>query len=191
MSAVAKGNLGLTQQLLKNKTIDINAKDPQSGVNSFWLACLYGHGTIMRELANNGADILVTNKRQINSLHLAIYKNHFAIAKMLIKSGFPLDRETSDGLTALHLSAHLHREDIVDEILSYLGESGFKKSYISKIINKINPKTNLSAISMAILVDDRAIAMKLITFGAKCFLNENKNQMDLSPIFLACQIEDT
>ena len=93
---------------------------------------------------------------------------------MLIKSGFPLDKETSDGLTALHLSAHLHREEIVDVILSYLAESGFKKSYISNIINKINTKTNLSAVSMAILVLNKKISMKLITFGAKCFLNENK-----------------
>jgi hypothetical protein len=36
---------------------------------------LFGHGTIMKKLAEKGSDLFVTNKDEINVLHLAIYKN--------------------------------------------------------------------------------------------------------------------
>ena len=42
MVAVAKGYVESIDLLLINKTIDINYKDNDSGVNAFWLACLYG-----------------------------------------------------------------------------------------------------------------------------------------------------
>jgi len=62
--------------LLKNSTVNINVIDPWSGVNSFWLACLYGHGKIMKILAEQGAEIYNTNKQLVNVLHLAIYNNN-------------------------------------------------------------------------------------------------------------------
>ena len=42
MIAVAVGNVKMVYLLLKNKSMDINAKDPDSGINAVWLACLYG-----------------------------------------------------------------------------------------------------------------------------------------------------
>ena len=75
MIAAMKGDSKIIELLLQNKTIDINICDPLTGINSFWLACLYGHGHIMQQLANSGADILVKNMEHINVLHLAIYKN--------------------------------------------------------------------------------------------------------------------
>ena len=74
--------------LLQNKTVNINAIDPYSGVNSFWLACLYGHGKIMKILAEQGADIFITNRQKINVLHLAVYKNYVEIFDMLLRSHF-------------------------------------------------------------------------------------------------------
>ena len=61
MAAVAKGSEEIIDLLLSNSTLDVNVHDPDSGVNSFWLACLYGHGKIMRKLVNRAADIYVTN----------------------------------------------------------------------------------------------------------------------------------
>jgi hypothetical protein len=61
MSCVAKGKVSMLNIILKNKTVNINAQDPFTGVSSFWLACLYGHGSIMKIIAENGADIYIVN----------------------------------------------------------------------------------------------------------------------------------
>ena len=65
--------------MLENKFIDVNKRDPL-GVNSFWVACKYGHGQAMRVLAENGADIFCTDEKGMNVLHLAAHKNYVNIA---------------------------------------------------------------------------------------------------------------
>lgn len=56
--------------ILMNKTVDINVQD-YSGINAFWIAALFGHGHIMRILAVNGANVLVSNHRGMNAFHIA------------------------------------------------------------------------------------------------------------------------
>jgi len=68
-------------------------------VNAFWIACMYGHGNVMKTLADHGIDIFTKNHHNVNSLHLAINKDHFHIVKLLIESGYPLDNETDNGMT--------------------------------------------------------------------------------------------
>jgi len=53
-----------------NKSVDINVKH-KSGINAFWIAALFGHGFVMKELANAGIDVLCSNHRGLNALHLA------------------------------------------------------------------------------------------------------------------------
>lgn len=192
MTAVAKGEIQMVQLILKNKSVEINVKDPESGVNSFWLACLYGRGSIMKLLAEQGIDIYVTNQNKINVLHLAVLKNHIEIVKMLLKSNFPLDQETDEGMTAFHLAAQLSHTEVADIILSHLLEdSQYKQSYVLDIISKVNSKTNLSPLSLAILIGNKEIAKKLIISGARSFYFDNSQQKDLSPIFLACEKEQS
>ena len=76
MTASTKGNLKMLDLMLRNKSLDIDVSDSNSGVNAFWLACLYGHGNIMNILAEAGTEIYNTNHRKVNVLHLAILKNH-------------------------------------------------------------------------------------------------------------------
>ena len=46
--------------------------DNVTGVNSVWLAALYGHGEVMSLLANAGIDIMNRhNKTLNNALHVA------------------------------------------------------------------------------------------------------------------------
>ena len=177
--------------MLRNKSMDINVCDSNSGVNAFWLACLYGHGNIMRMLAEAGTDIYVTNHRKVNVLHLAILKNHYEIVKMLIESGFSLDEETSDGSSALHLVALTNHHQIGDLILNHLMECGFKQSHVIDLISKPNPYTNMSPLGMTILMNNNIIATQLIINGAKCYYDYNIAQKDISPIFLACEKENT
>ena len=61
MAAAAKGSEEIVRLILLNKTLDINLENEQ-GVNAFWTACFFGHGNIMRTLADHGIDILSKNK---------------------------------------------------------------------------------------------------------------------------------
>jgi ankyrin repeat protein len=61
--------------MLENKFININQKD-QIGVNSFWIACKFGHGAAMKVLAENGIDIFNTDDKGNNALHLAAVENY-------------------------------------------------------------------------------------------------------------------
>jgi len=76
--------------MLENKFVDINMVN-KFGLNSFWVACKYGHGGVMKVLAENGINIFNTNHKENNVLHVAAKKNYVNIVKMLIKSDFPLD----------------------------------------------------------------------------------------------------
>jgi hypothetical protein len=57
---------------------------------------------------------------------------------MLVTSHFSLEEITSDGYSALHLTAILGRTEIMSIILDYLKEEQFKKKYVKKLINQIN-----------------------------------------------------
>lgn len=78
MVAAAKGSLEMINLVLMNKTVDIEVKN-ESGVNAFWIACNYGHGGVMRKLAELGINIFCFNEQRINSLHLAVTKDHLSI----------------------------------------------------------------------------------------------------------------
>jgi ankyrin repeat protein len=168
----------------------VNVKDPNSGVNAFWLACLYGHGQIMRKLANSNADIYVTNSENINVLHLAVYKDKPQIVKMLLQSNFSLTLQTKKGYTVIHLAVILNRYAIMEIILDYLKEGQFKKRFVTSLINLINQSTHMSALSMAIFNINLDIAVCLISFGAQSYFGNSDETKDLSPIFLAVEIED-
>ena len=71
MVASAVGSTEMIQLMLKNKNLDIEVKD-KSGINAFWIACFFGHGNIMYNLANFGIDVLSCNQIGINALHLAV-----------------------------------------------------------------------------------------------------------------------
>ena len=56
-------------------------------------------------------------------------------------------------------------------------------------INEIYRGTNLSALSMAILMNNQENVINLIQNGALSYFNGNSIQKDFSPIFLACDAE--
>ena len=92
--SIAKGDVELVKILLRNRTIQVNAKYSNFNVNAFWLSCFYGHADIMAILAHAGADVYITNRSGVNVLHLATAKNYLGIVQMLIESGFPIDLNT-------------------------------------------------------------------------------------------------
>ena len=120
MTAVAKGDIEIIKLLLKNNSLDINVTDTNSGVNAFWLACLYNQGSIMKELANSGIDIYNSNHQDINALHLSVLLNNVKIVKMLIASNYSLEFVTNKGYNVVHLCSMLNRTEILNEIIKHL-----------------------------------------------------------------------
>lgn len=54
--AAAKGNEKFVRLMLENRMLDIQKKDAE-GLNAFWVACRYGHGKVMRVLAEAGINV--------------------------------------------------------------------------------------------------------------------------------------
>jgi hypothetical protein len=51
------GDIPCLEALMRNPRVDINSKDKETDVNSFWLASFYGRGAVMGLLAEKGIDI--------------------------------------------------------------------------------------------------------------------------------------
>lgn len=189
MSAAAKGSQEMMELLLMNKNLDIQIKN-ENQINSIWIACLYGHGVVMKVLAQAGVDIFCTNSSQVNILHLAVEKNYINIVEMLIDSGYPLDFETDEGMTAFQLAAYHGHQQIVEIIINFLKKQN-NPELKDLVLNKVNPKSHLSTLAYSILQDNQKISKMLIEFGARSYYNETDKQMDLSPIFMAVQKQST
>ena len=83
----------------------------------------------------------------------------------------------------------MSRFEIMEEILDYLKKSQFKKSFIMKFINQLDSNLNIPALSMAIFNRDIDIALILVHIGASSYFPNTDESKDLSPIFLAVEIE--
>lgn len=89
--AAAKGSEKFVRLMLENRMLDIQKKDAE-GLNAFWVACRYGHGKVMRVLAEAGIDVNIVDKKEgLNVLHLACKYKFKNIVEMLVKSNFTLD----------------------------------------------------------------------------------------------------
>lgn len=121
--AVSKGNIEMMNLVLMNQTVDIDYRDKVSGINAFWLACLCGHGHIMKILAEKGIDVLCSNQEGTNALHLAVTENNIPIVKMLLASRFPIGLENGDGMNILHIAAYQGYFEMLSLILNFIQTS--------------------------------------------------------------------
>jgi ankyrin repeat protein len=104
-NAAIKGSVAFIRLMLENKVVDINKLD-SNGLNCFWIACICGHGEVMRVLAERGIDIMNMDQDYNNVLHCAAtHKQLLPILKMLVQSNFPRDEVNIDGDTAVHIAA--------------------------------------------------------------------------------------
>jgi len=123
MLAATIGNIEIVNELLKNTSIDVNIVDKESGVNAFWYAAYFGRGKCLSLLAEHKSNILVKHKlSKQNALHAAITNKHYSIASQLIKSNFPLDERTNEGLTPMLIIAYDDSKEgfkVAKELISY------------------------------------------------------------------------
>lgn len=125
-------------------------------------------------LANANIDILnCTKATQSNALHVAVQRKHYEIAKMLVKSGYPLNNLMKGGISALIVCAHDQDAFQVAASLVYAGAD----------INQV-AQFGQSALSEAIIHENRKLAELLIKKDAKIFFDKIKYR-DLSPFYQA------
>lgn len=125
----------------------------------------------MKILAQKGINIFCTNLKNINVLHLAVSKGHLSIVQMLLQSQFPLDLETSDGMTAFQLAAFHGREQIMAYIIEFIKQKD-DPEFKDYILNKVNPKSDISTLAYSILNQHDPISVMLVEFGAKSYYDE-------------------
>ena len=63
MIAAIKGYANTLNILLKNKGLDLEFIDKNTGTNAFWLAAYFGKGLSVFTLGNAGSNIMIKNKK--------------------------------------------------------------------------------------------------------------------------------
>ena len=85
---------------------------------------------------------------------------------MLIESGFPINMKTITGMSPFYIAASLDHHEIALIIFDYIIESDMKESVKIEFISTLNKETNLSILSLAIIMNNESLAAKLIEAGA-------------------------
>jgi len=103
----------------------VNLKDTRGSVPLFY-AIKYRNRYALQELLVNGADVNYKNSKNVNSLHMAVFKKDPTLVRMLMKYTKNIDAVTSQGSTALHYACNLQ----LDEIVMILLDNGAKQNIV-------------------------------------------------------------
>lgn len=83
----------------------------------------------MSILANAKIDILNKSKKtRMNALHISLQRGHLRVAKMLIKSGYPLNDLMESGISPLILCSH---DKAAHQIAMALLHAGANSNHVS------------------------------------------------------------
>ncbi|XP_061098170.1 ankyrin repeat domain-containing protein 6b isoform X1 [Conger conger] len=80
------------------------------------VAALKGHADNVVQLINKGAKVAVT-KYGRTPLHLASYKGHIEVVRILLKAGCDLDIQDDGDQTALHRAAVVGNSDVISALI--------------------------------------------------------------------------
>lgn len=94
----------------------VNLKD-NSRLTPLMLATLHGHETVIRLLADEGADLEIRDKDGRTALMLATWSEQEAVARLLVDKGADIEVREKNGQTALMLAAWDGNEAVVKLLL--------------------------------------------------------------------------
>jgi ankyrin repeat protein len=189
--AVIKGHTDVTEELLKSSAIktEINKKtkrtvpDPDNPANTIkiedatasHLAVKQGYLSILKKLAENGADLRLTGNEDWTHLHLAADAGHADIVDYFLKENsqvINLEAKTKRGETALHRAALQGYSNIVDDLLAHNANV------------RARTKQNATPLHLAASAGQLNVVTKLLQHGAQL---EAKTKEWLTPLALAAQ----
>lgn len=113
--AVAKGHVGVVEQLLKAGA-DVHAAD-YNGLTTLHYAAREGHLNIVEQLLEAGADVHAEDNSRWTALHCAAGTGHPNIVGRLLEAGADVHAEDHNGLTTLHHAASGGHPNVVEKLL--------------------------------------------------------------------------
>lgn len=108
---------------------------------------------------------------------------------MLLESSFDLMQLSNGGMSALHLACIVEKTEICSLIVTHLIEGGYRKFFIRKVLNQVNPQLHITPLSAALIAGNHTQAIELIQSGAKVYLKDTDRLKDLSPVFVAVYLD--
>lgn len=105
----------LTDKLLTNKLVDINARDEFGNTALHW-ASVNGHIAVVRELIQKGADVNAKNKTNSTPLHLASGSGQIMAVRELIKNGADATLRDKHGNIPIQLAQKNSHKGAVKEL---------------------------------------------------------------------------
>ena len=162
----------------------INKKNDQ-GVSPLHYASFRGNVKIIKLLIENGADIYIKTKRNLNVIHYSCQGNKpnslmFFYLELLQKKDYNLIKEQdSGGSSPLHWAAYSSAEDVLLYLinLDIFKNKEEKQSFIDK-----KDKHGYTPLHLSVISKSKRIVMKLLQNGATSDIKDNKG---LTPLNLA------
>jgi len=113
-------------------------------------------------LANAGIDIFNTHKMTLsNALHVAVERNHYEVALMLISSRFPLNEKKEGGHTALLIASRdPGAMNVIDNIIRKGGD-------LDTVCD-----LGQTALAQSIIKENKDATELLLKHGAKLFVDD-------------------
>ena len=119
--AVSECNIILVQQLLNDKSRDINAKDDVDGITALILASYFSCKEIVELLLRHGVDVNNISNMYGSALMAASYNNHKEIVELLLNHReTDINIKDNNGRTALSRAALKGNKEIVKLLLNHL-----------------------------------------------------------------------
>ena len=116
ITAIHTANIKLAQQLLNDKSIDINAKG-EFGNTALSLASSLGEKEIVKLLLDHGANINIKDKDSETALQAASAHGHKEIVELLLDYGADVNIQTDNGETALMFGVRNSNKEVVELLL--------------------------------------------------------------------------
>ncbi|MCB1178961.1 MAG: ankyrin repeat domain-containing protein [Leptospiraceae bacterium] len=148
LSSTGKGNLNNIQKLIKIG-IDVNHRDPRTGVTALHIATRIGNYSIVDFLLENKADPNIPDKSfGLTPVLISAYTGNLSILKLLTnKSGNINIQEPKTGYTPLHIAAEKGHSDIIRYLLDKGANTKLKdkkgKLYFEKLSGELKDYYNM------------------------------------------------
>lgn len=100
-------------------------------------------------------------------LHLASFMSNIPILQMLLHSNFPVYDTLDNGMNAFHIAAYYGNIEALQCFIKFAASKGLRQK--KRMINTLNQKSQISALTYAIINKQDKAATILIQNGAMLY----------------------
>lgn len=125
IAASSQGHTEIVEYLLDMAEVNVDKPDNLTGETALTIAATNGCHGVCTALINRGANISVTNRKEMSPLLLSVKEGHWAIAEKLIQNHAALEQCDGVGRTPLMLAASEGHVGLIELLL----DKGIKTIY--------------------------------------------------------------